>query len=110
MSYGSATTVQELVWGAAKANTPASVTSALVSATDYINAKLNIREELTGDDLPTEFTSIANQLAAGMIQEQRDPDNESQRTIMGKELLKEYMDDSNSTTRGQSYHTRIVEP
>jgi hypothetical protein len=110
MAYGSATTVQELVWGTAKANTPAGVTSALSSATDYINAKLNIRTELTGDDKPTIFDNIANQLAAGMLQEQRDPRQESQRTVMGKAMLKDYMDDTTHKTRGESYHMGYVDP
>ena len=110
MVYGNATDVQELVWGAAKANTPAGVTTALETATDYINGTLNIRVELTGDDLPTIFTSIANQLAAGMLQEQRDPRQESQRTIMGKQLLKDFMDSSTTKTRGESYHMGYVDP
>jgi len=110
MAYGTASTVQELVWGAAKANTPAGVTSALASATDFINAKLNIRTELTGDDLPTIFDSIANQIAAGILQEQRDPRQESQRTVMGKQLLRDYMDETTTKTRGRSYHMGYVDP
>lgn len=110
MAYGTANTVMELVWGSVKANVPSGVTSALISATDIINSKLNIKVELTGDDLPTQFDSIANQLAAGMLQEQRDPKIKSQRTLTGESLLKDYMDDSNSTSRGESYHMRIVEP
>ena len=108
MVYGTAATVETLVYGTAKAVTPTGVTSALQSATDFINAKLNIRVELTGDNLPTQFESIANQLAAGMLQEQRDPRGESQRTVMGKQMLDDYKDDSNSTTRGESYHMRFV--
>ena len=110
MAYGTADTVQKLVWGAAKANTPEGVTSSLQSATDFINGKLNIKDTLTGDNLPAIFDSIANQLAAGMLQEQRDPRQESQRTIMGKQMLKDYMDDSTSETRGESYHMRFVDP
>lgn len=108
MVYGTAATVESLVYGAAKANTPAGVTSALQSATDYINSKLNIRTELTGDDEPVAFESIANQLAAGMLQEQRDPRSESQRTVMGKQMLQDYMDDTTSSVRGESYHIRFV--
>ena len=110
MVYGTAATVETLVYGTAKATTPTGVTSALQSATDFINAKLNIRLELTGDDLPAAFESIANQIAAGILQEQRDPRAESQRSIMGKQMLMDYKDDSNSTTRGESYHMRFVQP
>jgi hypothetical protein len=109
MVYGTASTVETLVYGTAKATTPAGVTSALQTATDYINAKLNIRVELTGDDLPVAFESIANQLAAGILQEQRDPRSESQRTIMGKQMLDDFRDDTTSSVRGESYHIRFVE-
>jgi hypothetical protein len=108
MVYGTASTVETLVYGTAKANTPAGVTSALQSATDFINAKLNIRLELTGDDLPIAFESIANQLAAGILQEQRDPRSESQRTIMGKQMLEDFKDQTTSGVRGESYHIRFV--
>ena len=57
--------------------------------------------------LPEAFESIANQIAAGMLQEQRDPRAESQRTIMGKQMLDDYMDQSTSS-RGESYHIRFV--
>ena len=107
MVYGTAATVETLVYGTAKAVTPTGVTSALQSATDFINVKLNIRTELTGDNLPVAFESIANQIAAGMLQEQRDPRAESQRTIMGKQMLDDYMDQSTSS-RGESYHIRFV--
>lgn len=110
MAYGNAIDVQELVWGTAKANAPAGVTTALESATSKINIALNIRVELTGDDLPSEFTSIANNLAAGILQEQRDPRQESQRTIMGKQMLNDYRDQTSSKTRGESYHIGYVEP
>lgn len=108
MVYGTAATVETLVYGSAKANTPAGVTSALQTATDYINGKLNIRVELTGDDEPVAFESIANQIAAGILQEQRDPRSESQRSIMGKQMLDDYMDDTTSSVRGESYHIRFV--
>jgi hypothetical protein len=108
MVYGVAADVQELVWGAAKANTPAGVTTALESATSQINIGLNIRTELTGDDKPAEFDSIANNLAAGILQEQRDPRQESQRTVMGKQMLKDYKDQTSSKSRGESYHMRYV--
>ena len=107
MVYGTAATVETLVYGTAKAVTPTGVTSALQSATDFINVKLNLRTELTGDNLPVAFESIANQIAAGMLQEQRDPRAESQRTIMGKQMLDDYMDQSTSS-RGESYHIRFV--
>ena len=107
MVYGTAATVETLVYGTAKAVTPTGVTSALQSATDFINVKLNLRVELTGDNLPVAFESIANQIAAGMLQEQRDPRAESQRTIMGKQMLDDYMDQSTSS-RGESYHIRFV--
>jgi len=107
MVYGTAATVETLVYGTAKAVTPTGVTSALQSATDFINVKLNLRTELTGDNLPVAFESIANQIAAGMLQEQRDPRSESQRTIMGKQMLDDYMDQSTSS-RGESYHIRFV--
>ena len=107
MVYGTAATVETLVYGTAKAVTPTGVTSALQSATDFINSKLNIRLELTGDDKPIKFESIANQLAAGMLQEQRDPRAESQRTIMGKQMLDDFMDQTTSS-RGESYHIRFV--
>jgi len=110
MVYGTSATVQSLVWGTAKANAPTGVTSALQSATDYINAKLNIRSELTGDEKPAQFESIANQLAAGILQEQRDPKQESQRTVMGKQMLKDYMDESHGVSRGESYHMGYVDP
>lgn len=110
MVYGTSTTVQSLVWGSAKANAPVGVTSALQSATDYINFKLNIKTELTGDDLPTAFESIANQLAAGILQEQRDPSNESQRTIMGKQMLEDFKDETSFSTRGESYHMGYIDP
>lgn len=107
MVYGTAATVETLVYGTAKAVTPTGVTSALQSATDYINVKLNLREELTGDNEPVAFESIANQIAAGMLQEQRDPRSESQRTIMGKQMLDDFMDQTTSI-RGESYHIRFV--
>ena len=107
MVYGTAATVETLVYGTAKAVTPTGVTSALQSATDFINVKLNLRTELTGDNLPVAFESIANQIAAGMLQEQRDPRAESQRTIMGKQMLDDFMDQTTSI-RGESYHIRFV--
>jgi hypothetical protein len=107
MVYGTAATVETLVYGTAKAVTPTGVTSALQSATDFINVKLNLRTELTGDDKPVAFESIANQIAAGMLQEQRDPRSESQRTIMGKQMLDDFMDQTTSI-RGESYHIRFV--
>jgi len=80
----------------------------LQAASDYINGKLNIRVELTGDDEPVAFESIANQIAAGILQEQRDPRAESQRTIMGKQMLDDFMDQTTSSVRGESYHIRFV--
>ena len=43
-----------------------------------------------------------------MLQEQRDPRSESQRTVMGKQMLQDYMDDTTSSVRGESYHIRFV--
>lgn len=110
MAYGTATTVQELVWGAAKSTTPASVTSALSTATIMINSALNIKEELTGTDIPTQFDAIANLLAAGILQEARKPEEKAQNTFKGEQLLDEFKDDSTEVSRGESYHMRIVEP
>ncbi len=78
----------------------------LSSGSEYL--VITFDAELTGDDEPVQFESIANQLAAGILQEQRDPRAESQRTIMGKQMLDDYMDQSTSTTRGESYHIRFV--
>ena len=110
MAYGVVATVQELVWGAAKANTPAGVTSSLVTATSIINSKFNIKTELTGDDLPAIFNEMANLLAAGMLQEMKDPEVKSQNTIRGEMLMTEYKDETGGETRGESYHTAYVEP
>jgi len=111
MAYGSATTVQELAWGAAKANTPAGVTAALVTATSVINSKFNIKTELTGDALPTIFGVIANILAAGMLQEMKDPDVKSQNTIRGEAMMAEYKDETSlEDSRGEPYHMGYVQP
>lgn len=110
MAYGSAVTVQELIWGTAKANTPAGVTAALVGATDLINSEFNIKTELTGDDLPSIFTSMANFLAAGMIQENKEPDVKSQYTMRAETLMQKYRDQTGSKSRGEPNHMAYVEP
>lgn len=110
MVYGVAATVQKLVWGAAKATTPDSVTEALVVSTIIINGELNLRVDLATGDKPAIIDTISNLLAAGIIQEQRKPEEESQNTKRGMELLKNYKDQSVGVTRGEPYHIKIVEP
>jgi hypothetical protein len=110
MVYGSATEVQNIVWGSAKSVVPAGITSALTSATNFINSELNIVSELTGDDLPPSLTAIANELAAGIIAEQKDPSKESQPTVRGKAMLQSYKDETSTKSRGESYHIAIVQP
>lgn len=110
MAYGVASTVQELVWGAAKANTPAGVTAALVTATAIINSKFNIKTELTGDALPAIFAEMANLLAAGMLQEMKEPETKSQNTLRAEMLMTEYKDETGDVTRGESAHMAYIEP
>ena len=110
MAYGTPTTVQELVWGAAKSSVPASVTSALATATIIINSALNIREELTGTDIPTQFDAIANLLAAGILQESRKPEEKAQNTFKGEQLLDEIKDEMTDVSRGEAFHLKFVEP
>lgn len=110
MPYGSATTVQELTWGAAKSTIPASVTAALLAATEIIDSELNIREELTGTDKPRAFDSIANLLASGILQEARKPEEKAQNTIKAEKLLENIRDETTEVSRGEPYHIRIVEP
>ena len=107
--YGDATDVQELLWGAARPSVPPAITTALETATDIINDELNIDVELTGNDIPPKFHKIANQLALGILQEQRKPDIESQATKRGMSMLNKYKDDTTETSRGQSYHLSIVD-
>lgn len=108
MTYGDSTKVQNLVWGSAKAVVPAGVTSALESATALINSKLNLKSELSGADKPARFDDITNQLAAGIIQEQKDPGVKSQSTVRGEQMLQDYMDDTTIKSRGESYHIRFA--
>ena len=108
MSYGDATKVQNLVWGSAKSVVPAGVASALESATNYINSELNIATELTGDDKPVRLDAIANELAAGILLEQKEPTEESQATIRGNKMLESYKDETSRKSRGESYHLRFA--
>ena len=110
MVYGVAATVQKLVWGAAKSTVPDSVTEALVVTTIMINAELNLRKDLAAGDKPATIDAISNLLAAGMIQEQREPKEKSQNTIKGEKLLEKFKDQTTGITRGEPYHIKIVEP
>jgi len=110
MAYGTATTVQELVWGAAKSSVPSSVTAALAVATEIINSTLNIKTELTGTDIPVQFNAIANLYAAGIIQEARKPEEKAQNTFKAEELLNLIKDEMTDVSRGEAYHMRFVEP
>jgi len=110
MAYGSATSVQELTWGAAKSTVPASVTAALAVATEIINSTLNIQKELTGTDKPAQFDSIANLFASGILQEARKPEEKAQNTFKAEKLLDLIKDEMTDVSRGEAYHIRFVEP
>lgn len=109
MAYGTPTTVQELVWGAAKSSVPASVTAALAAATDIINAELNIDVELTGTDIPAKFNSIANLYAAGILQEARKPEEKAQNTFKAEKLLDLIKDETTDVSRGEWGHLKYVD-
>lgn len=107
MAYGVGTVVEKLVWGNVRPSAPVVVATALDTATDMINDALNIREELTGTDLPPRFAKIAELFAAGIIQEQRKPEAKSQNTMRAEKLLDGFKDESSELSRGESFHLVI---
>ena len=69
MVYGDTSEVQKLLWVILKASTPANFTSELQVATTRINSVLNLQTDLT--TVPERIKTIAELLAAGLIQEAR---------------------------------------
>ncbi len=110
MVYGDATKTQNLAFGGAKTTVPASVNTALETATVFIDGMLNIDKELTGTDKPSWIDTIANLMAAGILQEQREPDVQSQNSIKANKLLESHLDDTTEVSRGESMYLGYVEP
>jgi len=108
-SYGTDAEVQQLVWGAARSTVPASVTAARSTATAVINAKLGLDADITAAKVPNQINVICNLLSAGIIQEQRKPEAESQNSKRGMELLTDYMSEGTEIL-GEWGHTAFVEP
>lgn len=102
MSYGVGTEVEKLVWGNTRPTPPVVVVTALTTATDIINDALNIRVELTGNDIPPRFAKIAELFAAGIIQEQRKPEVKSQNTMRAEKLLDGFKDEGSELSRGEA--------
>lgn len=110
MAYGDSTKTQNLAFGGAKTTTPPSVDTALETATVFINGMLNIDKDLTGDSKPSWIDTIANLMAAGILQEQREPDVQSQNSIKANKLLESHMDDVTEVSRGESMYLGYIEP
>lgn len=104
MAYGSATTVQQLLYGSAKAATPDIVTAALQQATTVINILLNRNEDFS--TVPQIITDVANTIAHEIC---RDPLRYDKMKMieLAKYLLGEFMNQSaDSETRwGSVYYT-----
>ena len=109
MAYGTGTNVEILVWGNTRPTPPASVAVALQSATTIINDALNIRTELTGDNIPPKFNDCADLLAAGIIQEARKPETKSQNTIRAEKILEGLKDETTEMSRNDPFHLSIVD-
>jgi hypothetical protein len=109
MAYGVGAEVEKLVWGNTRPTPPAVVATALQAATDIINDNLNIRVELTGNDIPPKFATIAQLLAAGIIQEQRKPEAKSQNTLRGEKLLDGIKDEVTESSSEDSFHLGFLD-
>lgn len=110
MAYGDATKVQNLAFGGAKATVPASVATALETATEFINGELNIETELTGTDKPSWIDTIANLMAAGILQEARNPEEQSQNSRKAEKMLELHKSNTDEVSRGEPMHLGYIEP
>jgi hypothetical protein len=109
MAYGTGTNVEILVWGNVRPTAPAVVAVALVSATTIINDELNIKTELTGNDIPPKFNECADLLAAGIIQEQRKPEAKSQNTLRAEKLLDGLKNETTESSREDDSHIAFLD-
>ncbi len=105
MVYGDTSEVQKLVWGNVKASTPANVTSALQVATTRINSVLNLQTDMS--TVPERIKTIAELLAAGLIQEAR-TGRESTFVLQAMEILNAVRDQQVPGQEGNWGNVRFV--